>query len=107
MREFKFRAWDKDFLTMHFFLEKSHNLPTPQPLHKYLELKERFEIMQYVGLKDCKGKEIFEGDIVKPFSIEKTKNLSIIVYEFNQFRIKGAYLYWRTNQCGKFVKKLI
>ena len=64
MRDIKFRAWDNDFLKMHWFLEKSHNLPTPQPLHWYLEMKERFDIMQYTGLKDKNGKEIYEGDII-------------------------------------------
>ncbi len=63
-REIRFRAWDNDFKVMHHFLEKSHLLPVSQPLHTYLN-NERFEVMQYTGIKDRNGKEIFEGDVVK------------------------------------------
>ena len=60
-REIKFRAWHKEAKEM--FIEDGIKYRFGECL-KFLWEKQPVEVMQYTGLKDCKGVEIYEGDIV-------------------------------------------
>jgi uncharacterized phage protein (TIGR01671 family) len=71
MREIKFRLWSKSSKIMWFWndITESGGIAFDFDIEKEIVNKNSI-IMQYTGLKDKNGKEVYEGDIIRSIFVE-------------------------------------
>lgn len=96
MREIKFRAWDGKRMTTSgiMFNNSTGCVEVPKDASLGGSMTIPYHLMQFTGLTDKNGKEIYEGDIL---SITEVDEDSVLGVEFN---LKGTVTFGGN---GKFV----
>ena len=78
MKEIKFRVWDNDLEIMSYSNTDIFITFSNDGIYIGYEIDDEiddYELMQYIGIKDKNGEEIYEGDIVKFFEYKVINNI--------------------------------
>lgn len=87
MREIKFRVWDK----VHGMMPvQKISLKTMKAMPYGWNIAYDFgEVMQYTGLKDKHGKEIYEGDIIRYEHSAVGSIVRVVQYKYGMYGVEG------------------
>lgn len=89
MRELKFRAWDgQKMFIPDLISNKSYSQGQAAVFPKYSNEPRIIEavVMQFIGIKDCTGKDIYEGDLVQQMG---SGEIAPVIWQpFHQFHAR-------------------
>ena len=105
MRPIKFRAWDEDSNFMEYFEDFREWTCLEDAEHFYNKAGDGLIWMQYTGLKDENGKEIYEGDIIEfdgnILLITLGEDYLTLGYETLKYKDKNVIPDIRLYRCGE------
>ena len=100
MREFKFRAWDRKPKKMYYSETEQFDDMLGFRFKHFEDLDNSPIYMEYTGMKDINGKDIYEGDIVE-FKLyadgEKSRNICVVTFENGEF-YPHPDVYWPSDE---------
>ena len=92
MREIKFRAWNK---VGQYMTHPSSTFIAPNGKNGEMKMdtpmSEEYELLEYTGLKDKNGKEIYEGDILVGINRNNIEMIAEVFFMDGCFQIKQGF----------------
>ena len=88
-REIKFRAWDIEEGVMFDPLHHNH-----RDFDEILARDYRYSVMQFTGLTDKNGKDVFEGDVINPIMMNGTITRGTVIFHNGSFMARQIGAEW-------------